>query len=169
MTMKLSEAIRLGSMMKPQNFGEFYGHRLRIERTASFPWFRLRFAETSCAVGAAFQASGAGFKEVVYKKGAVIASFREGTVTRVLTKDETTHQWIHPVEWDAIWYRETVCPQCQRVEPIYRLIPHLNDKHHWTRERIADYVETLEREAEQVAAVYDEKASETQPEALNVR
>ena len=35
------------------------------------------------------------------------------------------------------------------------LITHLNDDHKWTREAIADWVEGIEREQEQAAAIVD--------------
>lgn len=37
------------------------------------------------------------------------------------------------------------CPECHLtgVVPLGNLIPHVNDKHQWTRERIADWLETL--------------------------
>lgn len=39
------------------------------------------------------------------------------------------------------------CPACGAVEPLFTLIWSLNDSHKWTRERIADFVETIERRA----------------------
>lgn len=48
------------------------------------------------------------------------------------------------------------CPECYVRSGIiiYGLILHLNDGHHWTRERIADYIATIEPQQER----------ETQPE-----
>lgn len=40
-----------------------------------------------------------------------------------------------------------VCPECpanQSPTPLRYLIQHLNDAHEWTRERIADYLDTLD-------------------------
>jgi len=37
------------------------------------------------------------------------------------------------------------CPQCGAKHSLLRVIWHLNDEHHWTREQIADWIETIER------------------------
>lgn len=40
---------------------------------------------------------------------------------------------------------EKDCPtKCGRRSSLYQLIQHLNDKHEWTREKIADWLETLD-------------------------
>src|SRR5580765_2975940 len=91
--MKLSEAIRLGSMLKPQAFGHFDTGR------------------GTCALGAAREAAG-------------------GMSFPISTASPAT------------------CPACQQVmvtsEKVWATaatVVHLNDKHRWTRERIADWVE----------------------------
>jgi hypothetical protein len=38
---------------------------------------------------------------------------------------------------------DRACPQCDNGRPVGDLVPHLNDTHHWSRERIADYLDTL--------------------------
>lgn len=40
------------------------------------------------------------------------------------------------------------CPICLMPEPLYSLIMHLNDLHEWTRNEIADYLESLDAELE---------------------
>jgi hypothetical protein len=41
--------------------------------------------------------------------------------------------------------RETVgCPGCNHKDPVYEMIQHVNDHHRWSREKIADWIETLE-------------------------
>lgn len=103
--MKLSEAMRLGAMLKPQTFG----------------WF-TDAAGGTCAMGAATDAAGGHCLQ----------------------------------EWSAV-LRVSVatCPACGVTVRTGRgtyaggaLIVHLNDNHRWTRERIADWVETVERERE---------------------
>ena len=38
-----------------------------------------------------------------------------------------------------------VCPICHlRIDFPYRLVTHLNDRHRWRRERIADYIASFE-------------------------
>lgn len=98
--MRLSEAIRLGSMLKPHGFGFV---ALRADH------------QTSCAFEAAKEASGGKIDESV----------------------------------DLLWpflKRLTVCPECGSKETHGAGIisVHLNDNHRWTRERIADWVETIE-------------------------
>lgn len=96
--MRLSEAIRLGSMMRPQGFGYF----LKDGRT--------------CAFGAAYEAIGVEFNQM----GALNPVF----------------DWAHEVE--------TCCPECEMPEYAAIIVTHLNDFHRWTRERIADFVATVE-------------------------
>ncbi len=40
----------------------------------------------------------------------------------------------------------TWCPGCPANGPLPAVIAHLNDQHRWTREAIADWVETIEPE-----------------------
>lgn len=108
--MKLSEAIRLGAMLRPQQA------------------FRTLFdPETgaSCALGAAAEAMGL----------------------------LDTTQWNAfvgtgkgPPEWKWIAERPyRRCPVgCARRDDVQELVIHLNNVHRWTRERIADWVATVE-------------------------
>lgn len=95
--MKLSEAIRLGSMLHPQGFEEL--------RSYQYDDLGAVIGMKTCALGAA-QAAG---------------------------------YWL-----DDICITRLQCPACATVEWLDNLIPHLNDDHRWTREAIADWVETLE-------------------------
>lgn len=89
--LRLSEAIRLGSMLHPQGFGAFRSHG------------------RSCALGAA---EDAGF---------------------VMTSTEAILTSVQP------------CPHdCCMSSTVFGAIIHLNDYHGWTREAIADWVETVE-------------------------
>lgn len=94
--MRLSEAIRLGAMLKPQIHGEY------------------STLEGSCALGAACDAAGSlnGFREILMKVSCVCPG-------------------------DVCW-----------AEPekgvLSSIIIHLNDAHLWTREQIADWVESME-------------------------
>lgn len=108
--MKLSEAIRLGSMMTPrQAFNTMHEDQV----------VDGHLVKASCAWGAAQDAGYHGF--------AAWADF----VTDPANLIE--------------------CPACEQEKIRYvawripRLVMHLNDHHHWTREHIADYVETIER------------------------
>lgn len=74
----------------------------------------------SCAIGAAFDAIG--------RPGAV----QDWTVGGVEHWDRLTDR-----------LKKLPCPECNRIQS-QEIIPHLNDDHRWTRERIADYVELHE-------------------------
>lgn len=69
----------------------------------------------TCALGAAGQASGHTFQ----------------VLTDVMQVWPFTAYWGH-------------CPDCHTGGEIAYVVYHLNDDHLWTRERIADWVETLE-------------------------
>lgn len=89
--MKLSDAIRLGSMLRPQGFGAVPCRENQ-----------LTFCTLEAAIAAGYRYE---------KPGHVVA-----------------------------------CPACQgnNSRGIESIVVHLNDHHHWTRERIADWVETIE-------------------------
>lgn len=105
--MRLSEAIRLGSMMKPQCFRGF--HR----------------DGGSCAIGAAADAIGI-----------------------------STDRWALRAAFPLLAEVNVVCPACGRNQMTLHvgMIPHLNDFHNWTRERIADWVETIEQKEPSLTA-----------------
>lgn len=104
--MRLSEAIRLGSMLRPQIRNEYSTRR------------------GSCAVGAACDALGIG------ELGIAAAEM----------------EWVKAFDVDAsgrIHHR--LCPVCGDGRPnTVNAITHLNDDHKWTREQIADWVQTIE-------------------------
>lgn len=95
--MRLSEAIRLGAMLKPQAFGEY------------------NTGNTTCALGAAMDASNLRCSEELH----VLWSWIDGTA---------------------------MCPACADGERHigHIIAAHLNDRHRWTREQIADWVATVE-------------------------
>ena len=95
--MKLSEAIRLGSMLKPQGFGH---DSARMN------------AKATCAFGAVQDALG-----------------------RIV---------IPVLHWP--WLTQgNACPACGELDRTLSVISvHLNDAHRWSRERIADWVATIE-------------------------
>lgn len=104
--MKLSEAIRLGAMLRPQAFGtEFDG-------------------KGTCAFGAALEACGVPAQQLT---------------SRSL-----------PAEWRWVNSASGTCPECAGVVPVVSSVisMHLNDTHGWTRERIADWVATIEPQDE---------------------
>jgi hypothetical protein len=113
--MRLSEAIRLGSTLNRQGFGDFrtYGGVNGVR---------------TCALGAALAAVGVTeLPTIIADEGVYYALF-----------------W----RWPYVQVRRvTTCPSgvCGHAAiPLNELIAHLNDMHRWTRERIADWVATME-------------------------
>lgn len=111
--MKLSEAIRLGAMLRPQGFDDYWD------------------GDGSCAIGAACEAN-----------GITAASRHTGTIA----------DFEKP--YDSIF--KQVCPACgvkpdsshESAAGFINTVVHLNDKHRWTREAIADWVATIEAQHE---------------------
>jgi hypothetical protein len=131
--MRLSEAMRLGSMLHPQGFGSFVGNL-----TGPIDLSTIR---ETCAMAAAWLASGGHSHESVamtpvYTSRGVILP---GTISTVLDV---------PPAWTVFLGRIVLCPasDCLGLRPgtVSDTIQHLNDRHRWTRERIADEVETWE-------------------------
>ena len=107
--LKLSEAIRLGSMETMQAIGAFYSKE----------------ADAACALGAALLAVG--------------HLNRDG-------EDLNHYDEVYAC-WPEARRRGYGCPSCLHVtplNPVAEIIIHLNDDHEWTRERIADWVATVE-------------------------
>jgi hypothetical protein len=136
--MKLSEAIRIGSEAHPrQGFG-------RLERVRRRYFFGLigPIEREVCALGAAFAAGGCATIEAINDGG---RGFRGGTqepgsVARIVDT---------PPEWTRLLHMSVVCPQCGLTDPLFRVVPHMNDDHRWKREDIAFFVEGVEKVSEQ--------------------
>lgn len=107
--MRLSEAIRLGSLIRPQCRGYLFKDG------------------GSCAWGAAEEAVGTSYNENLGANyGPVHGAFRS--------------------EWNWTTKAKATCPGCGEIRDVdWILSLHLNDRHYWTREQIADWVETQER------------------------
>jgi hypothetical protein len=53
-----------------------------------------------------------------------------------------------PEEWRPIVIQRATCPDChEEFRQVDSCIIHLNNEEHWTRERIADWVEIYEHKA----------------------
>src|ERR1051326_1684497 len=129
--MKLSEAINAGAKIRPQSFGGLFGVR----------WFR----KTSCALGAAFEAAEVGTHKAPNDSTAPFRGQRSESMTA--TVYET------PPEWFDVFYHTVECPQfCGKSDAMYRMIPHVNDDHRWTREQIAEWVARIEAVVEEAAS-----------------
>jgi hypothetical protein len=118
--MKLSEAIRLGSMLKPQGFGI------------------LDVEGTTCVLAAAIDAA----KPPVVKRqsGGGEVDLRSGRAI-----PPGIYSFVElPPEWIPVMTQAVMCPECLVFDKGGTTFAHLNDCHRWPRERIADYVEALE-------------------------
>lgn len=102
--MRLSEAIRLGAMLRPQVRYFFFDR------------------DGSCALGAACEA-------ISLKEHDVMFYYGKGILEA----------------FPILCARSVACPVCAATDTAFRIVGcHLNDKHEWTREAIADWVETIE-------------------------
>ena len=108
--MRLSEAIRLGALLRPrQAFGVLYD----------------RETDATCALGAAADAI-----------GLLNVPFNDYKPWPRDQPERVTWRWSATALVD--------CPACDWEDSAQHLIIHLNTEHRWTREQIADWVETLE-------------------------
>ena len=110
--MKLSEAIRLGAMLRPQTTGAIYKHG------------------KSCAWGAAWEAVGGDITHWDYSKGISSISICQDY-------------------WPKLSLAYVPNPITGDTRPIWSIIESLNDNPNcWTRERIADWVASIESHEE---------------------
>jgi hypothetical protein len=118
--MKLSEAIRMNGMMKPQGFGPD----------------SIISTDAPCALGGALQSVGSH------------------------PRSQMDALWAVADKWPWSIAQYNTCPVCDSLfyqRPIRAIIWHLNDDHEWTRQQIADWVETVEpQEVAEVVPVVEE-------------
>lgn len=131
--MSLPDAIRLGAMNAPQG----YGRLLTIQRSLTLqPGLEhpgVLIKRSTCALGAACDALGM----------LATPQFPYGPPTSDRAIDEL--EALYP----QLLTVDVPCPACGDGDRILlSIIVHLNDDHRWTRERIADWVETLETPVE---------------------
>lgn len=143
--LRLSEAIRLGAMLKPQAIGKWKGR-------VSKGWFGTQ--ETTCALAAAHEA--AGLAPIRRPKGSAVIIGARG-INEGRRQVLSVESWVLP-EMPSEWLTWMVVPcpsmfdRCDlRNARLSRIIEHLNDDHRWTREQIADWVATVEAQQESAA------------------
>lgn len=116
--MRLSEAIKLGAMLRPQASGGRALVRVRGWRG----WVFDQQVLGTCALAAATEAVG-------------------------------LQLWINAYdEWPWMLGRFVSCPATGGNKSVSLIVMELNDRHRWTRERIADWVATIEP-AQEINAV----------------
>lgn len=130
--MRLSEAIRLGSLIRPQ---------------AYYAWFDDD--GSSCAIGAALEACGVPFKPVNNEQaGVILKEFQRSEYYQEFKQGLASSPTNCPVCGEAVLNGEWQ----KHVKPnITSVIVHLNNDHRWTREQIAAWVETHEKPVERPA------------------
>lgn len=119
--MKLSEAIRIGAQLRPQTDGRLF-HRNDSGQV------------TSCALGAGFEGAG-------LLKGDDAVMIPEVDQSLLLSSFDGLEDFA-----TTAWRRRPnyPCPECEdRESTIDDLITHLNDDDGWTREQIADHLESI--------------------------
>jgi len=116
--MKLSEAIRLGAMLAPQGFEDFVKD--------------LAGVRVTCALGAAAEA---------------IGSLNSAALPGFLVLPTLVSAALEAVFGEILNVPRRRCPvkACRVRRVTANVIVHLNDDHRWTREQIAEWVDTLER------------------------
>lgn len=136
MKLKLSESIRLGSLLYPQARGKIVESFLNIRGERSYG---------VCAIGAALLANGFRIKQ-------------ESTATLVCPEDLRGGDY----RWPGLPVTTlTHCPSCGNLTlGPDRICAHLNDRHMWTREQIAAWVQ----EQEEAYARQQQTDAESQPE-----
>lgn len=102
--MKLSDAMRLGAMLRPQSFTSYFSYG------------------KSCAMGAACEAVG----------------INPLTIEGV---EAMNTRWAPIILAERFFFPPC---GCNVIVSAFGAITHLNDEHKWTRERIADWVATVE-------------------------
>ena len=112
--MRLSEAIRLGAMLHPQCFGALYEYR----------------------PGPADVTANEKLPRRVWRTRGVMKSCALGAAL-MAGYSETFENEYAPVI-------KRCCPACRAPDCLTQTISHLNDRHRWTREAIADWVQTIE-------------------------
>lgn len=122
--MLLSEAIRLGAMLRPQGTGAYFSEKGYTVGWNSGPLFQAIVQKqiVSCAMGAAAEAAGC------QTASGVVDVFRK----------------LWPFALEVV---PDLCPACgDQIASIgiTATLVHLNDKHSWPREEIADWVATIE-------------------------
>jgi hypothetical protein len=132
-----SEAIRLGAMLHPQAFGA-----LTIETRSGWLGIFGKKLVAECALQGAIAAAGC------------VTGRSNGDDASVPVRGDIPSQWTVdvPPEWNL--FLAVSCPVCEQLDVVGRIIPHLNDDHRWTRERIADWVESIERERENLTSPF---------------
>jgi hypothetical protein len=118
--MKLSDAIRLGSKLAEQGFAN------------------LKFGGKTCAIGAALDG-------IEYDFGGRDCDYHEDNIRGYLFAIEQ-----FPELGNLVWLPEDYCRYLltgKRVS-LYDAILDLNDHHKWTREQVADWIDSLTEKKE---------------------
>jgi len=125
--MQLSEAMRLGAMLRPQARGGPFQSSIHVSKDGE--WSRV---VASCALGAAHEALGGGTQSLSYTPLKHFDALLTRRVLQPCTCYDAPGSAIMPTG---------------RIDAT---VMHLNDHHGWTREQIADWLATHETPADDV-------------------
>lgn len=126
--LRLSEAIRLGSLLVPQCFDRTFSYDTEDDARAE--------PTHACAIGAAMLALGLKEENIVNED---IIGDRWPWTTAILGCD------LQPVPSHPVLGRRHNWSVCSNLFTIAQYVAHLNDCHRWTREEIAGWIETQEQ------------------------
>ena len=130
-------------MLRPQAFGAFWkDYSMPVRMLMGCPVEEEIFEVRTCAFGAALEAIGIDEE----------------------SPPSADHQFFPP-QWRGLLALSGRCPACRRlrlcgdrVMDVEHIVEHLNDAHRWSRERIADWVESIERDIAASAAATTEES-----------
>jgi hypothetical protein len=125
--MKLSEAIREGAKLRPQAFGRTF-----LETASG--------VLTSCAIAAALEATGYDPLRPLDLNA------------RDLFRETFQSYWTMPAMPCPHQHKGRRPRPCPDSGQVYGMLLHLNDTHEWSREAIADWVETIEKPSSEASA-----------------
>lgn len=142
--MKFSDAIRLGSSLVPQCFDRIFTYGSGEQPPAE--------PTHACAIGAAMLALG--FKDEQFGQDHIGQRWpwTDANVVPCTLKEVPA---VHP-DSRFSYYPLAKWTVCRNLFSVGQYVAHLNDCHRWTREQIAEWVETQERK-------YDAAAGELAP------
>lgn len=99
--------------------------------------------------GFTFKEMEGAFKEAEIAAKELTTAFKTGGLILASTEDARLTRLQKAIPALATLFncpaaREEVCIESNAGVPLWQVIMHLNDGHNWTRERIADWLDTLE-------------------------
>lgn len=144
--MKLSTAIRKGAEQHTQVFSQLFDLQCEYVYNNALQYTRRASVKSTCVIGAALVGVFGSPQEFVCDSKAM-HDF-EDTNNRNLSELGEIFPILkmsYTIPVDCTGAHFNTLANVRRA-PLLNILVHLNDAHHWSREQIADWVETLEIE-----------------------